>query len=63
MALHLEWLTEFCQVIHEGDKDFEPYEDDDKAARIILDIEDIIDKDGKLLDQQPVYDTIINAEV
>ena len=32
-------------------------------ARIILDIEDIIDKDSKLLDQQPVYDTMINAEV
>ena len=50
-------------VTHEGDKDFKPYEDDDKAARIIPDIEDIIHKDGKLLDQQPVYDTMINAEV
>ena len=50
-------------VVHEGDKDFEPYEDDDEAARIIPDIKDIVDKDGKLLDQQPAYDTMINAEV
>ena len=50
-------------VAHEGDKDFEPYEDDDEVARIVPDIEDIIDKDGKLLDQQPAYDTMINAEV
>ena len=47
-------------VTHEGDKDFEPYEDDDEAARIIPDIKDIIDKGGKLLDQQPVYVTMIN---
>ena len=32
-------------------------------ARIVPDSEDIIDKDGKLLDQQTAYDTMINAEV
>lgn len=49
-----------------GSKDrpeFEMYEDDDEPARIIPDIEDVVDIHGRLLDQQPAYDTIINAEV
>ena len=47
----------------EIDKEFDPYEDDDEPAKLVPEIEDVIDHDGKLLDQQPAYDTIINAEV
>ena len=37
--------------------------DDDTANGFSMDIEDIEDSTGKILDQQPAYDTIINAEV
>ena len=43
--------------------DFEPYEDDDEAARTVPDIEDIVDATGRLKNQNPAYDTMINAEV
>ena len=43
--------------------DFDEYEDDDEEARVVPDIEDTVDANGKLFNQQPVYDQIINAEV
>lgn len=43
--------------------DYEEYEDDDEEARFIPDIEDTVDATGRLLNQNPVYDTLINAEV
>jgi hypothetical protein len=45
------------------DDEFEEYEDDDKVARIIPEIEDMVDANGKLLNQHPAYDQIVNAEV
>ena len=39
------------------------YEDDEEEARIVPKIEDAVDANGKLINQQPAYDTIINAEV
>ena len=39
------------------------YEDDEEKPRIIPEIEDAVDANGKLINQQPAYDTIINAEV
>jgi hypothetical protein len=42
---------------------FNEYLDDDKEARIIPDGEDTVDANGRLLEQQPMYDRIINAEV
>ena len=43
--------------------EFENYEDDDEPERVIPEIEDAVDANGRLLDQQPAYDAIINAEV
>jgi hypothetical protein len=43
--------------------DMEPYEDDQEGERTVPDTEDAVDAHGRLLDQQPLYDTIINAEV
>ena len=45
------------------DLDFVEYSDDDKPARIIPNIEDCVDSQGRLLNQQPQYDKLINAEV
>ena len=42
---------------------YEDYEDDDELAAVSPDIEDVVDINGKLLNQQPVYDKLINAEV
>jgi hypothetical protein len=44
-------------------KDWDYYEDDDEAPRTVPDIEGIVDSKGKLLDQQPTYDRVINSEV
>jgi hypothetical protein len=45
------------------DEEFEEYQDDYEEPRIIPDIEDMVDSGGRLLNQQPMYDRIINAEV
>ena len=42
---------------------FDEYEDDDEIKRVVPDIEDTVDATGKLLNQHPAYDWIINAEV
>ena len=49
--------------ISENSETFDPYEDDQEPARPIPEIEDAVDFNGKLLDQAPVYDRLINAEV
>jgi hypothetical protein len=46
-----------------ADLGFDEYEDDDKAARLILEIEDTVGAHSKLLNQSPAYHQIINAEV
>jgi hypothetical protein len=43
--------------------DWDYYENDDEAPRTIPDIEDTVDSKGKLLNQQPAYDRLINSEV
>jgi hypothetical protein len=43
------------------DKEFEEYEDESK--RTVLNIEDSVDANGKLLNQMPAYDRILHSEV
>ena len=47
----------------ENFKTSEPYEDDDQQRFTIPDIEDSVDSTGRLINQCPAYDQIINAEV
>ena len=42
---------------------FDDYEDDDENKRVVPDVEDTVDVTGKLLNQHPAYDWIINTEV
>ena len=39
------------------------YKDDDENKRVVPDVEDTVDATGKLLNQHPAYDRIINAKV
>ena len=43
-------------------KAFEKYEDHEQQEQPTLEVEDIVDSTGKLINQQPAYDQIINAE-
>ena len=43
--------------------EFKEYKDDDEIAITIPDNEDATDANGRLINQQPAYDKIINAEV
>jgi hypothetical protein len=45
------------------DNTFEEYQDDFEEPRIIPEVEDTVDSNGRLLEQQPMYDRLINAEV
>eukprot|EP00957_Ditylum_brightwellii_P086072 6548329-Ditylum_brightwellii.AAC.1 len=45
------------------DNDLEEYQSEDEPSRIVPDIEDVVDNKGKLLNQQPAYDKLLNAEV
>ena len=42
---------------------FDEYEDDDESKQVVPDVEDTVDATGKLLNQQPAYERIINTEV
>ena len=42
-------------------KTFEKYEDQEQHEQPTLEVEDIIDSTGKLINQQPVYDQIFNT--
>ena len=42
---------------------FEKYEDHEQKEQPTLEVEDIVDSTGKLINQQSAYDQIINAEV
>ena len=44
-------------------KGFKNYEDNEQQEQPTFEVEDIVDCTGKLLNQQPAYDQIINAEV
>jgi hypothetical protein len=48
---------------NDPNNEFEEYEDDDEPACIASNIEDTVDANGKLLNQQPVYDKILYSEV
>ena len=39
------------------------YEDHEQQEQPTLEVEDIVDSTGKLINEQPAYDQIINAEV
>lgn len=45
------------------ERDFDKYEDDDEPAHVTIEQEDIVDATGKVINQSPAYDRIINAEV
>ena len=47
----------------ENDKKFEEYLDEHEDPRVIPDIEDAVDSTGRLINQQPMYDRLLNAEV
>ena len=42
---------------------YEVYEDDDEKPRIMPEIEESVDASGTLMNQQPAYDKMINAEI
>ena len=46
-----------------SNNNFEAYEDDVEAARHIPETEDTVDANGRLINQQPAYDKMINQEV
>ena len=43
--------------------EFYEHEDEDESPRIIPEIEDTVDSTGRLLNQQPAYDRLLQAEV
>eukprot|EP00957_Ditylum_brightwellii_P079812 6069811-Ditylum_brightwellii.AAC.1 len=45
------------------DNDMEEYYNEDESPHIVPDIEDLVDNKGNLLNQQPAYDKLLNAEV
>ena len=45
------------------EQEFEEYQDADEEARVIPDVEDVVDNTGKRLNQQPAYDKLIHAEI
>jgi hypothetical protein len=58
------WGTSMSAPPEETSEDtFEEYWDNDEEQRIIPDVEDTVDGNGRLINQQPLYDRIINAEV
>jgi hypothetical protein len=58
------WGTSMSAPPEETDENsFNEYSDDDEEARIIPGVKDTVDAKGRLLEQQPMYDRIINAEV
>ena len=61
----LKYLTKnkISHLLLKNDEDFKEYKDNDEEARVIPEIEDTVDVNGKLLNQSPAYDQIIHAEV
>ena len=50
-------------AVDELQETWEEWGDQDEEPREVPEIEDTVDANGRLLDQQPAYDRIINAEV
>ena len=57
------WGTPMTPPNTQQPKAFEKYEDHEQKEQPTLEVEDIVDSTGKLINQQPAYDQIINAEV
>jgi hypothetical protein len=58
------WGTSMSAPPEETYEDtFEEYWDNDKEQRFIPEVEDTVDSNGRLINQQPLCDQIINAEV
>ena len=57
------WGTPMTPPKTQQPKAFEKYEDHEQQEQPTLEVEDIFDSTGKLINQQPAYDQIINAEV
>ena len=57
------WGTPMTPPNTQQPKDFEEYEDHEQKEQPTLEVEDIVDSTGKLINQQPAYDQIFNAEV
>ena len=57
------WGTLLTPPNTQQPKAFEKYEDHEQKEQPTLEVEDIVDSTGKLINQQPAYDQIINAEV
>jgi hypothetical protein len=45
------------------EEEYEPYSDEDESPLDLPETEDTVDATGRLIDQQPAYDQIINSEV
>ena len=61
-CIQAKWGTSMTPPPVKSDE-FEEYEDDEESPRRVPDIEDIVDSTGRVLDQQPAYDKLINAEI
>ena len=57
------WGTPMTPPNTQQPKAFKKYEDHEQQEQPTLEVEDIVDSTGKLINQQPAYDQIINAEV
>ena len=57
------WGTPMTPPNTQQPKAFEKYEDHEQQEQPTLEVEDIVDSTGKLINQQPAYDQIITAEV
>ena len=57
------WGTPMTPPNTQQPKVFEKYEDPEQQEQPTLEVEDIVDSTGNLINQQPAYDQIINAEV
>ena len=57
------WGTSALAAPVEPKDEFVEYEDDVEEPRLIPEFDDPVDANGRPLDQQPLYDKLINAEV
>ena len=66
-AIARKWGTSITppnpEAIDELQDQWEEWGDEDEDPRQVPDIEDTVDANGRLLNEQPAYDRIINAEV
>ena len=57
------WGTPMTPPNTQQPKVFEKYEDHEQQEQPTPEVEDIVDSTGKLINKQPAYNQIINAEV